>query len=149
MSISFQVCDVWTWNEAGGWRGQMPFQMPKWWFLWPNGLRGHHHIKYHASKLQDINRRTVLMCLVTFKMKVSYLTSVAHYTTPSNGMHSYTNNAAQSVALVFMNILAKIGSAVSINRSKSISRLSAVIENNRNRDFLHKNPIFFFFFDFC
>ena len=36
-----------------------------------------------------------------------------------------------------------ICSAVSINRSKSISRLSAVIENNRNRDFLHKNPIFF------
>ena len=41
-------------------------------------------------------------------------------------------------------------SAVSINRSKSISRLSAVIENNRNRDFFtQKSDFFSFFFDFC
>ena len=39
-------------------------------------------------------------------------------------------------------------SAVSINRSKSISRLSAVIENNRNRNFFTQKYRFFFF-DFC
>ena len=41
------------------------------------------------------------------KQKPLQLRSVAHYFTQSYGMHSYTNNAAQSLVLVVMNILAK------------------------------------------